>query len=246
MISLPGVLFAVILFLTINEPPRAGRPAPGRSLATSIRRFLADPLLRITALMAGVSSFTGFSISAWLPSYLMRVQGMSLEELGTYYGAPYALFFGAGLWSAGFLADRLARRTPAAYALVPAGALFLAAPALLLATAMPGWALAFAAFLLPLMLAQMFLAPMLTIIQNHSAPDQRSVGSAIFLFVNSLVGAGFGPLYVGEISDLLKPAYGVDSLRFGLMALAPVALVGAAGQLLIARQLRARAARGAA
>jgi MFS family permease len=240
VISLPGVLFAVILFLLVEEPANDVSGRPQRSLPVSIRLFLSDPVLRLTALAAGISSCTSFSINAWLPSYLMRVQGMSLSDMSQYYGAPFALFSGLGMWSAGFIADRLDRRVAGAYALVPACALLLTAPALVLATSMPDWASSFMAFWLPVMLAQMFLAPMLTIIQNHSAPELRGTASAIFLFVNSLVGAGLGPLYVGTISDLLKPAYGIESLRFGLMALAPIALSASAVQLMIVRRLRAR------
>jgi MFS family permease len=240
VISLPGLLFAALLFLLVEEPAADRSERPAISLPIAIRLLLRDPVLRMTALAAGISSCASFSINAWLPSYLMRVQGMSLSDLSHYYGAPFALFSGIGMVSAGYIADRLDRRIAGAYALVPACALFLLAPALVLATSMPDWTSSFMVFWLPIMLAQMFLAPTLAIVQNHSPPELRGTASALFLFVNSLVGAGLGPLYVGTISDLLKPAYGIESLRFGLMALAPIALAASAIQLMIARRLRAR------
>ena len=46
-------------------------------------------------------------------------------------------------------------------------------------------------------------------------------------FVLNLVGLGFGPLMVGMISDMLKPALGVESLRWALSIIIPISFVSA-------------------
>ena len=51
----------------------------------------------------------------------------------------------------------------------------------------------------------------------------RAFASALFFFVLSILGVGFGPFVVGVFSDLLAPALGeADALRWTLTGLAPV------------------------
>jgi MFS family permease len=55
----------------------------------------------------------------------------------------------------------------------------------------------------------------------------RSLTSAVFFLVINLVGLGFGPLVVGIISDLLKPALGIESLRWALSIIIIMGLASA-------------------
>jgi hypothetical protein len=45
----------------------------------------------------------------------------------------------------------------------------------------------------------------------------RSVATSLVLFIQTLIGLDLGPLFVGIISDHLKPSLGPDSLRYGLV-----------------------------
>jgi hypothetical protein len=49
--------------------------------------------------------------------------------------------------------------------------------------------------------------------------NMRAKGSAIFYFVLNIIGLGLGPYSVGLLSDYLQPEYGVDGLRYAMMAL---------------------------
>jgi MFS family permease len=46
----------------------------------------------------------------------------------------------------------------------------------------------------------------------------RSTTSAIFLFVNNLIGIGIGTPAIGWLSDHLKARLGDDSLRYAILA----------------------------
>jgi asparagine N-glycosylation enzyme membrane subunit Stt3 len=48
--------------------------------------------------------------------------------------------------------------------------------------------------------------------------DMRSTTSAIFLFVNNLIGIGVGTPAIGWISDLLKARYGDEALRYAILS----------------------------
>jgi hypothetical protein len=46
----------------------------------------------------------------------------------------------------------------------------------------------------------------------------RATASAIFLFINNLLGLGLGTVLIGALSDALKVRAGVDSLRYAILA----------------------------
>ena len=68
-------------------------------------------------------------------------------------------------------------------------------------------------------------------------PTNSGPNPSPMMLMFNIIGLGLGPLFVGFISDMLKPEYGVDSLRWGLMALMPFALAACAVQLAMMRHL---------
>jgi hypothetical protein len=52
----------------------------------------------------------------------------------------------------------------------------------------------------------------------------RATASAILFFILNIFGLGAGPWSVGLLSDFLEPSLGVESLRYAMLYLLPVAL----------------------
>lgn len=238
VVSLPGLVLAALLWLTVREPSHSAGKAPASPLWPTMRAFLTDRLLRTTALAAGFTAFSAYAIAAWLPAMLIRAKGMTLGDVAIWYGVTSALALGLGVGSAGWLADRLAVRSGRAYALVPMGATLAMAAIIPLAALLPNWPFALTAGLIALGLSNMFLAPLLTIVQNRSPEHCRSLYSATFLLINNFIGAGFGSLYVGMISDAFAARYGAQSLAIAFGALAPVAIIAAALHWRVSRILK--------
>jgi MFS family permease len=250
-VSFPGVLVAITLFMLIREPAAEPNEAAVQttSLGGALAEFFGSRIYWMTALTAGLSSFTTYALAAWLPSFLMRVKGMTLQEFGIWYAAGYALAFGFGIWFGGYLADKIAWRSERGYALVPCFGLLIAAPFMVCAILAPSWQLSLLLAMVPVAAIATFLAPGVTLIQNISPPSRRAVFGALFLFVNNLIGSGIGPLYVGMISDHLRPSHGDAALAFGLGACVPILLIASTAQYLVSRMLgsgRLRAERLAA
>ncbi len=65
----------------------------------------------------------------------------------------------------------------------------------------------------------------------------RTTASAIFLFINNLIGIGLGTVMLGALSDIFSIRYGVDSLRYAILAGTSFYLVAVALFLLSARRL---------
>jgi MFS family permease len=150
----------------------------------------------------------------WLPTFLARTLHMDIVARSQLLAA--VLFIGgiAGMAAGGWLADRLGARSKRAYALIPAGAFLAAAPLYALAIEATTPLQTFALLLLPYALALVWLGPVLTAVQHLAPASSRSTMSALFLLINNLVGLGIGPYFFGRVSDLLKPAYGADSIKY--------------------------------
>ena len=78
-------------------------------------------------------------------------------------------------------------------------------------------AVAFGAFLIPTALSLVWIGPVLSAFQHLVTANMRATASAIFLFINNLIGIGVGNLVIGALSDALASRYGEESLRYSLL-----------------------------
>jgi len=201
----------------------------------------------LLALGAASSSVCGYGVAGWLPLFFMRSFDLTLAQVSWYY-AGIALIGGLlGIWMGGSVADKLARRSKGAYPLVPAVAFLISAPCFILAMNSP-WLIgllpgggsralaltvAFLIFLIPTGLNLAWLGPVTAAVQHLAPAPMRSTASAIFLLINNLLGLAVGFFYFGWMSDLLRPAFGEESLRWaiytgmGFYLLSSVLLFGA-------------------
>ena len=72
-------------------------------------------------------------------------------------------------------------------------------------------------FILPVIISNFYLAPVLAQTQSLVPLRMRGVASAIVLLIINLIGLAMGPPVVGALSDYLAPSFGDDSLRYGLL-----------------------------
>jgi MFS family permease len=131
------------------------------------------------------------------------------------------------------------RHSLKAYAYVPGLAMLVCAPTLALALNAASWQASLALMLVPMICCTSFVAPALALVQNLSPVTARATATALLLLSFNIVGLGGGPLAVGMLSDMLGKAEVADPLRFALMALAPVGLVGALTYFAVSRVIAA-------
>ncbi|HEY8570932.1 MFS transporter [Phenylobacterium sp.] len=219
IVGLAGVALAPIFRLIVKEPPRGAMegPAPAQAPAAGgARRLLAKPSFWLMSLGAAASSVCGYGIAFWLPSFFERSLGMSLVDRSLFLGAITLVGGLMGVWGGGWLGDRLGQASRRAYVLVPAAAFLIALPCFFLAVQAQSLPLAFVLFLIPQGLNLMWLGPVITAVQHLVPAAQRSTASALFLFVNNLIGLGLGTWYFGAVSDALTPRFGDEALRYSI------------------------------
>lgn len=209
-----GMLLTPLFLWLVRDPPRQVTAAPQLGLAAVTRLAMEKPTFWLLAFGSGSSSLVAYGLMYWLPTFLARTLHMDIVARSELLAA--VLFIGgiAGMAAGGWLADRLGTRNKRAYALIPAAAFLVAAPLYALAIGASTPLQTFALLLLPYALALVWLGPVLTAVQHLAPASSRSTMSALFLLINNLVGLGVGPYFFGRVSDLLKPAYAEDSIKY--------------------------------
>ena len=119
----------------------------------------------------------------------------------------------------------------------PAIAFLCTAPFYVGAVTSSSLAVSFVLFLVPTALGLVWLGPVLSAIQHIVPPGMRATASAIFLFVNNLIGIGLGSVALGALSDVLSVRHGADSLRYAILAGTTFYFVAAGLFLLSAKRL---------
>ena len=241
VVGIAGILLAPVFRLTVQEPERGrydGGQSPVRvTLADVVRTIAGKPAFWGIALGASCSSMMGYGLFFWLPSFFVRSFGITLLDASLYYGSIVLVGGLAGIWLGGVLADRFGAARKSAYAAIPAFAFIATVPFYVAGVMSNSLLLAFFVLLVPTALSLAWLGPILSAIQHLVPPTMRATASAIFLFINNLIGIGLGTVLIGWISDSLQATYGADSLRYSILVGTLFYLAAAALFLLSARRL---------
>ena len=153
--------------------------------------------------------------------FLMREKGMTLEEVAVWYAILIGLGIGAGVFVSGWLLDRMAPKSQKAYAILPAVALCFAAPLFAAFVWAPDWPLALVFLALPTALNYFYLSPAVALVQAKVEPAQRTLAGAILLLIMNLIGLGFGPTYLGAMSDMFSAQGHDNPLQLAFYTLVP-------------------------
>jgi MFS family permease len=242
-LGIPGVLLAILIWLTVREPQRGLWDAPRQGIESNLGMLQVmsllwrNPALRMVALASGVTAISGFATAAWMPSFFIRVHDLSLIEAGLALGLGGTIGGMCGGVIGGLLADRLSKRHVSWQLKIAAIGTVLTIPVQALVLLWPHRdVVAIAGMQLPMAVigvpfSGFFLAfmqgPSIAAVQNIAAPEIRTQASAAFFFVSSILGMSFGPLSVGILNDVLTPLVGEDAVRYGLLASLLFMLLGA-------------------
>lgn len=244
LVGVPGVLLAVGVWFTVKEPRKGSADGvvttrdPEIALKDVFAFLWGQRSFRFMAVASAVHAFVGYGIAQWYPVFFIRSHEMSTGEVGTYLAFVIGLFGGLGTFFGGYLADRLGTRDRRWYMWLPMLATGLATPFFFGIFLSPTYGMAFVYMMLPTMLTSFYLGPVFSMTQGLVPPAMRATAAAVLLFVINIIGLGLGPQFAGILSDLLRPTFGVDSLRYALLILSMFTLLGAALYFFAARWLR--------
>lgn len=224
-VGLPGIALAVLVRLFMVEPRRGlsdagpvAAPAPMPSVAQGFASMWASAPARHLVVGVTLTSMIGYALTGWGPSFMQRSLGISMLDVSRYIALPGALFGAISALAGGKIADVLAKRhglhVQSWVVLVMKG---LSLPFALAFYLIDVPAIAIGSYFAYLIFANSYLGPSFALIQHLAPLKTRAMWAAITLLVINLVGLGLGPTMVGWLSDLLKPTFGEESLRYALV-----------------------------
>lgn len=224
-LGIPGLLFALILYLFLQEPTRGGTVEPELAAKVeeplafidSVKIILASPTFRHVAVGTGFYTVLYYGIMQWLPSYFIRSFNVSLADLGLWLAVSLGLSQLIGMLMAGWTTDFLAQRDSRWHCWIPALAMGIATPLFAIVFAADSSALS-AVILFPAFLISIFQGPAtFATVQRVADIRVRASAVAIFLLITNIIGGGFGNLLTGWLSDYFTKEYGSESLRWALL-----------------------------
>jgi MFS family permease len=244
VLGIPGIIFSFLFFATVKEP-RRGATDPEtvlakqpHSLAETLRLLYSTKTFIYLTLATGLHVFCLYGLLNWAPSFLSRLHGMKNSEIGVALGLIFGFGGGIGTFAGGVITDYFGKKDKSWYLKVPAYAIvisifFVAGNLFLHNTSLSLVCLGCCAFL-----HSMYLGPSIAVVHSLVPATMRALSSSILFLVLNLIGLGFGPLVVGLISDLLKPALGTESLRWAMSSILLVSVASATLFFVSASKLR--------
>jgi MFS family permease len=246
--GLPGIVVALVAWLTVREPLRGAQDSIARKteagsgdFMSALQSLWAFRSFRKLCIGTALGVFGGQAFAGWSAPFLMRSHGVDLVAIGTVFAPPYLLSALVGTIVAGFVADRLVRRSLNAPVQASSYALALATAILCVACWVPHFSWLVILTIPMGLVGGGWVLPMQSSTQNALPPELRATGTAVFWFVVNLVGIAGGPWFTGFASDLLAVRFGNDSLRYALLLAVSVSFIGAAIIRSAGRQLHAEA-----
>lgn len=230
-VGLPGILLAIAVKLFVVEPTRGLSDvqivAEGEARGTippigdGFRSMLASGPAFNLVMGVTITSLIGYGHAAFGPSFLQRSVGLSMIDVARYVAPVGAVFGTISAVGGGWLANRVAARWGLyAQAWLVCALKCVGLPLSFLFFASSDPYVAVPLYWLSVLFVSSYLGPTFALIQGLAPLRMRALWAAVTLLVINLVGLGLGPTAIGAISDLLRPTFGEDSLRYAMLTFA--------------------------
>lgn len=252
IVGMPGLVISLLFYLLAHEPTRGasdpvayveeGAAADGAapvSTGSALRTLVRRPAFVQVILGTSASSFALAGLYAWLPSFLIRVDGLSLAQAGLSLGVLTGCSGLIGTSLGGWQAARLNGHGMQAMLWLPIAGLVLSIPLFIAALLSGSVTTTLWLLLLPMTLANLFVAPSIALTQSLAPVEMRATAGAIYIVSSNVVGVAFGPAAVGTMSDVFASLTGNTSegLRWALVCAAILLVWGVGHWVLAARAL---------
>lgn len=197
MVGAPGLLLVIPLALlkSVEFKKEVKSSAGGYKALLKNRSYIFNTLA-MTAM-----TFAMGGMAQWMPTFLNRIHGLSVERGNLLFGGLTVVAGIIGTMSGGWLGDYFQKRRPDGYLLVSGWGFILGIPAMLLALTATNLTTALAGIFLAELCLFLNTGPLNTVIVNVTRHDMRAMAFAANIFVIHALGDAISPTFIGFISD---------------------------------------------
>ena len=221
--AVPGVVLTILLLLLVKEPKRGASDGiseskdPAPPLSETIGFMRSQKSLVNLMLASVLVTASSSAMMSWIGSLLVRVHGLSLENVGLLTGLCMGGFGAIGTLVFGWVADRQGlkdmRNQPRMMA-IAAAVIAVSGTAVSLLPTVLGAAVSLALF------ASMVAGlngPTYALTQSLVKVRMRGTSMSTLVVLLNLIGVGVGPALAGILSDQFAAAYGAESVRWAMV-----------------------------
>jgi MFS family permease len=201
--AIPAIILVPAL-LMLKEPKR-GAMESDAGQDRSVMSVLRIPTLWWIILSGALINFSMYAMNSFLPAMLSRIHHLSVRQAGVATGIAF-LFGGLGAaLIAGLVGDHVARKRPNGRMVWAAIFALLVAPFSYFGIVQPSGAVTMAVLMLTIGygLLNTYYGLVYAAIQDIVVPAQRGLAMAVYFFAMYMMGASFGPVITGRLSDIL-------------------------------------------
>lgn len=208
-VGAPGLLVALLVLLTVREPPRRASRAELAEAAprvADVGRYVARHWAVFLPIFLGFSGFAinGYAFQVWGPAYFMRLHDLTPSQVGLLFGLGYGGGGTIGIILGGLWSDALVRRGQAhAPIKVSLWAAWLQAPPFVAAYLLSDTALAMVLFAAGMVAASLVGGLQAAMVQSLTPSRMRGLLAALYGATVTLMGLGVAPTLTAAMSDHL-------------------------------------------
>jgi len=197
MVGVPGLLLVIPLaLLKTVEFKKEEKTATGGYKALLKNRSYVYNTLAMTAM-----TFALGGMAQWMPTFLNRIHGLSVERGNLLFGGLTVVAGIMGTLVGGWLGDYFQKKRPDGYLLVSGWGFIFGIPATLLALTAANLTIALAGMFLAELCLFLNTGPLNTVIVNVTRHDMRAMAFAANIFVIHALGDAVSPTFIGFLSD---------------------------------------------
>ncbi len=227
VMAIPGLILAILVRFTLSEPARGhadgfsgqrARPAVWQSF----RYLWSIPTYRHVVIGVSLAVFAWYGVSTWAASFLVRSFHMGLAEVGLLLALIIGIGGGVGTLASGYVTDHLIKRDTRWNLWLLCIVQLVCFPFAVAFYLLPNHVMALCMFLVPAFFGSSYIAGTLSVTQALAPLPIRALASSVYLLIVNLIGQGLGAQVIGILSDLYRPVFGAESLRYGLLTVAVI------------------------
>jgi MFS family permease len=221
-LGFPGLLLAVVVFFLREQRRGQTEVATVRYTTKDWKILFQSVPLRYLYLGYGLFGLASNNLGIWVPSFFVRVHGMSLVLIGTVagilsivVGVPVTIF-------GGYTSDRFRRFGKGGRMLFSTCAALASVPLWLVLLFSDSTALLLVLNFILFGLALSWLGPAAADVHDIAGPHLRGLGIGIYFSTVNIVAYGIGSPVIGKLNDLLGVSSNPGLMRYSLL-ICPIA-----------------------
>jgi MFS family permease len=202
--ALPALLLVPVV-LMLREPERGAAEITQPTQKASIFDVFKIPTFYWIILSGALVNFNLYALGTFLPAFMGRVHHLQVGKANIATGIVYLVGGLLGGTFGGHWGDKIAHRRSDGRLLIAAIAALIAAPAAFIGVRQGWGSLNMAVIFLTAAygLLNMYYGLVYASIQDIVAPAVRGTAMAIYFLAMYIMGASFGPVITGKLSDIM-------------------------------------------